>query len=174
LSSEINPFDVIGPVPFPDLADLATSGIYFLHLDGEVVYVGKAVHMRRRIGQHLADDAKVFDAVSFVRCEVEQLDTMERRYIRHLLPRYNQCALAKGQKDALAFRGISRSQPPVGGADILDDEIAARFLGISVDELLDYQRRGLGPRSVQRRGKGRRYPVAILRKFAIGHLSAIG
>ena len=64
-----SPFrEVVGPFGFPNLADLGTSGIYFLHLDGEVVYVGQAVDMRRRVGQHLGDASKQFDAVSFIRC----------------------------------------------------------------------------------------------------------
>lgn len=164
---------VIGPIQFPDLADLATSGIYFLHLDGQVVYVGKAVHMRRRIGQHLADANKIFDAVSYIKCSVDRLDAMERRYIKLLLPAYNQCTLAKSQKFAQEASGIPLNQPKIDENHAYDEAGAARFLGISVEELREHQRLGHGPRSVRRsRSKQRRYPVGILRKFAIRHLGA--
>lgn len=169
-----NPFrGVSGPFGFPNLADFGVSGIYFLHLDGEVVYVGQAVDMRRRIGQHLGDASKRFDAVSFVQCDVQRLDTLERHYIHKLSPRYNRCGLANGVRKASELSGVSFNQPRID--EEFDEEGAARFLGLSVEEFR-YRRRTakwLRPFPA-RRGRGTkvmRYRIAHLRAFAIQHLS---
>ena len=62
------------------------SGVYFL-LDGdEVVYVGQAVNVYSRIGQHTD---KRFDRYAFVPCAVEVLDRLESLYIHCLRPRLN-------------------------------------------------------------------------------------
>src|SRR6478736_324144 len=83
-----------GPrVEFPTLDEAAQPGIYFLFRKGVVVYVGQAVDMRRRIGQHLGDGGKVFDAVSFKPYAVDKLAAMERRYIELFVPEYNNCRL---------------------------------------------------------------------------------
>lgn len=72
----------------------AESGVYFL-LDGqEVVYVGQAVNVYARIGQHTD---KKFDRYAFVLCPREMLDKLESLYIHCLRPRLNgdQCDGAK-------------------------------------------------------------------------------
>lgn len=62
------------------------SGVYFL-LDGdEVVYVGQAVNVYARIGQHTD---KRFDRYAFVPCPVDSLDRLESLYIHCLRPRLN-------------------------------------------------------------------------------------
>ncbi|MEN6540846.1 MAG: GIY-YIG nuclease family protein [Mizugakiibacter sp.] len=62
------------------------SGVYFL-LDGdEVVYVGQAVNVYSRIGQHTD---KRFDRYAFVPCAVDVLDRLESLYIHCLRPRLN-------------------------------------------------------------------------------------
>lgn len=62
------------------------SGVYFL-LDGdEVVYVGQAVNVYSRIGQHTG---KRFDRYAFVPCAVDALDRLESLYIHCLRPRLN-------------------------------------------------------------------------------------
>jgi hypothetical protein len=62
------------------------SGVYFL-LDGdEVVYVGQAVNVYARIGQHVG---KRFDRYAFVPCSVDALDRLESLYIHCLRPRLN-------------------------------------------------------------------------------------
>jgi hypothetical protein len=62
------------------------SGVYFL-LDGnEVVYVGQAVNVYSRIGQHTE---KRFDRYAFVPCPVDALDILESLYIHLLRPRFN-------------------------------------------------------------------------------------
>ena len=165
------PHEVIGPFSFPDLSALSASGIYFLHHKGQVVYVGQARSLRQRIGQHIGEGRKAFDAVSVIACDVDRLDALERRYIRQLLPRYNQCAVAKEAKAPLELNGLELKQPAIEDTEIYDDVMAARFLGISVETLREHQRMGHGPRSVRRpRSKERRYPLAVLRNFAARHL----
>jgi hypothetical protein len=62
------------------------SGVYFL-LDGnEVVYVGQAVNVYSRIGQHID---KRFYRYAFVPCPVDALDILESLYIHLLRPRFN-------------------------------------------------------------------------------------
>lgn len=62
------------------------SGVYFL-LDGdEVVYVGQAVNVYSRIGQHTD---KRFDRYAFVPCAVDALDRLESLYIHVLRPKLN-------------------------------------------------------------------------------------
>jgi len=74
-----------------EIADAAlpwakASGVYFL-LDGsEVVYVGQAVNVYSRIGQHTG---KRFDRYAFVPCPVDALDRLESLYIHCLRPRLN-------------------------------------------------------------------------------------
>lgn len=62
------------------------SGVYFL-LDGDdVVYVGQAVNVYSRIGQHTD---KIFDRYAFVPCAVDALNIIESLYIHCLRPRLN-------------------------------------------------------------------------------------
>lgn len=81
-------------IALPSLDELAQSGVYFLHHEGEIVYVGKGVDMRKRVSDHIGEGFKVFDAVSFHPCPLEKLDAIERRYIKKHLPKYNKCRLA--------------------------------------------------------------------------------
>lgn len=104
--------DVHGPVHLPTLDVFAQSGIYFLHRSDVVVYVGQAVDMRRRIGQHIGDASKVFDAVSCVPCEVHNLDRLERKYIERLVPEYNRCRLSE------LLRQGSKSEPQRSIAEV--------------------------------------------------------
>ncbi|TZG24879.1 GIY-YIG nuclease family protein [Sphingomonas montanisoli] len=97
-------------VDLPSLRALATSGVYLLLLDGVVVYVGQAVDMRRRIGQHISDGLKDFDAVAFFRYRPDQLAKRERALIIKYAPRYNQCGITK--RFRAANDGASRSLPP--------------------------------------------------------------
>jgi hypothetical protein len=64
-------------------------GIYFLLSDGETVYVGQSVNVVGRIGQHVADASKTFDACCCFGCERHELDDLERALISLLRPRLN-------------------------------------------------------------------------------------
>jgi hypothetical protein len=61
-------------------------GVYFLILDGVVVYVGQSANIYSRICQHTD---KHFDKYAYVPCEVELLDKLESLYIHLLKPKLN-------------------------------------------------------------------------------------
>ena len=65
------------------------SGIYFLIREGVIVYTGQSVNVFARIQDHLRDNTKVFDKVSYVRCPKDSLDVVENLYIGMLKPEYN-------------------------------------------------------------------------------------
>jgi excinuclease UvrABC nuclease subunit len=87
--------DIPDFVHFERLPKVNQSGIYRLHLDGEIVYVGQAKCLRRRIGQHLAEGFKQFDSASYIFCTPNRLDGLERYFIRYYAPRLNNCSVAK-------------------------------------------------------------------------------
>lgn len=63
-------------------------GIYFLLMEGEVVYVGQTTNFLARLHKHQRD-GKAFDAFSFMQCRPEDLDELEATYIDAFLPVYN-------------------------------------------------------------------------------------
>lgn len=63
-------------------------GIYFLLMEGEVVYVGQTTKLMSRLYKHQRD-GKAFDAFSFIQCKKEELDELEATYIDAFLPVYN-------------------------------------------------------------------------------------
>lgn len=66
-----------------------TPGIYFLSLDGDVVYVGKSNDPARRVREHIKQKLKEFDSVFVLSCEKGEMDALEQRYIKALTPEYN-------------------------------------------------------------------------------------
>lgn len=64
-------------------------GIYFLIQDDEIVYIGQAVDIYRRISQHQYDKEKMFNRYAFIVCKTHELDIIETLYIHHFLPKYN-------------------------------------------------------------------------------------
>ena len=65
-----------------------TSGVYFLMLDDEVVYVGQSVDVLGRISRHKRD-GKEFDSFSYILCEEGDLNRLEALYITVLMPWLN-------------------------------------------------------------------------------------
>lgn len=61
--------------------------IYFLWLGKEIVYIGRAVNVLRRVAEHSKD--KDFDHYSYIRCGLDELDELERRAIIWFCPRLN-------------------------------------------------------------------------------------
>ena len=59
-------------------------GVYFLLLEGEVVYVGQSVNVPGRVRDHR--HAKVFDSYAYIPCKEESLDVLESLYIHYLQP----------------------------------------------------------------------------------------
>lgn len=89
------------PVQLGDflLGDHRFPAVYFLYDEDELVYVGQSTTLRWRIDQHIQDGVKIFDAVGFIPCCVSRLTEIESHYIRTTVPRYNQCAIAKGARE---------------------------------------------------------------------------
>lgn len=161
-----------GPVQFPDISTLSATGVYFLIYRGIVVYVGQARSVRQRVGQHISEGRKTFDAVSYHPCDVGDLDALERRYILQFLPKYNQCQLATQVKAHVESKGGDTSNVTIADIAQPHDVYAARFLRISVAELKEHQRLGHGPTLIKRSGRtGGRYPASVLLKFAAKHLT---
>lgn len=63
------------------------SGVYFLLLEGEVVYVGQALSIFRRLHDHLG--LYEFDAVAWIPVAPRDLNRVERLWINKLGPRHN-------------------------------------------------------------------------------------
>lgn len=63
------------------------SCIYFLCQGDEVVYVGQSTNLAARLPQHRID--KVFDRVFYLIVRLDDLDRIEREYIRAIRPRYD-------------------------------------------------------------------------------------
>jgi hypothetical protein len=63
------------------------SGVYFLLRRGEVVYVGQAVCVARRIGAHIGE--KDFDAAIYIPCDRGDLDRIEQQFITEMNPLFN-------------------------------------------------------------------------------------
>lgn len=62
--------------------------IYFLMRNGEVTYVGQSIDVLSRIARHRRE-GRQFDAYSYMECPREDLDRLERVYIRALVPEDN-------------------------------------------------------------------------------------
>lgn len=63
-----------------------SAGVYFLIYESEVVYVGQAVNVYSRIGQHTD---KKFDRYAFVPCPPDMMNKIESLYIHCLRPKLN-------------------------------------------------------------------------------------
>ena len=70
-------------------------GVYFLIKKGEVVYVGQSKQFYSRLMQHVHDDDKEFDSYTFIVCDPEEVNALERNYIKRFKPRYNKTAGAR-------------------------------------------------------------------------------
>lgn len=90
--------------------ELDFCGVYFLTLQGEVVYVGQSVNIIARIRTHCAEaktyivpHCKVFDAAYFIEVPKNQLNEVEQHYIKVHAPVFNQPLKVKEQffKDKL-------------------------------------------------------------------------
>lgn len=68
------------------------------------LYVGQSKTLKLRIDEHLQQGIKIFDAVSFIRCTADRLTKIEGHYIRQMVPRYNDCAIARKARERDAWR----------------------------------------------------------------------
>ena len=65
------------------------AGVYFLLLEGRVVYVGQSLCVHDRIIRHLRNPDKKFDSFSYIEVNAKRLDAVETQYIEHFRPEYN-------------------------------------------------------------------------------------
>ena len=79
------------------------SGVYFLILGDEVVYVGQSTNIYSRIPNHVD---KEFDKYAFVPCEVGLLNKLESLYIHVLRPRLNGNANAQEKSAPIRFNEL--------------------------------------------------------------------
>jgi hypothetical protein len=63
------------------------TGLYFLYLRGELVYVGKSVNVVQRVEQHFL--RVEFDSWAWTPVDLASLDKAERHFIKKHRPRYN-------------------------------------------------------------------------------------
>jgi excinuclease UvrABC nuclease subunit len=68
-----------------------TPCIYFLKCNNQVVYIGETKSAMTRISQHIADNVKIFDSVSFEPFEGSDMERKEEEadLIRRIKPIYN-------------------------------------------------------------------------------------
>lgn len=64
-------------------------GVYFLLLDGEIVYVGRSVNVLGRLATHRTNATITFNRVFVERCREEQLGHLEALYINKFRPKHN-------------------------------------------------------------------------------------
>jgi hypothetical protein len=91
-----------GPITETFLKDIITnlwpvdlsaqdSGLYFLYLDNQVVYIGQSTCVAKRTAQHLSDkiNPKTFNRAMYVPMSRDLLLTAERAAIRIFYPQHN-------------------------------------------------------------------------------------
>lgn len=145
------------PVQIPTNKQFGRSGIYFLWREGSVVYIGQSENMRQRIGQHLAEGAKDFDAVSCVPCHSSKLTPLERHFIQALAPEFNRCSIADEARRAKQ-----------AGMDLVvnsytmkfvSPRVAATMLNITLSELGALKQVGIRPIKKRAARTNARYEV---------------
>ena len=72
------------------------SGVYFLFLNGNLQYVGKAKHILSRIGSHRDKD---YNSFAYIECTQEEAQVIEIAYIKQHKPPLN----------TLIYHGINRN-----------------------------------------------------------------
>lgn len=91
------------------------TGLYFLLLGDQIVYVGQALNYFTRVATHINYPDKAFDAFSFIAAEKWELAYLEAAYIKKFKPIYNVAhggAGAKGKRDAFHASVMQRSNSP--------------------------------------------------------------
>lgn len=73
--------------------------VYFLWLQGEIVYIGKAKSLISRLAEHFK--TKVFDEVSHVVCDEKDLDRVEREAIIRYQPKLNKMIVSMNRSAAI-------------------------------------------------------------------------
>ena len=67
-------------------------GVYFLIKNKKIIYVGKSGNVIRRIGRHIGDGKKNFDAVTYIEIPdryIADTNHIELSYIQKIKPKEN-------------------------------------------------------------------------------------
>jgi hypothetical protein len=75
------------------------SGVYALFHGDTIVYIGQAINVAARVGQH---SEKQFDRVAFIEVPKHRLDDIERRLIRTLAPNLNSDSWSRSKRKGTA------------------------------------------------------------------------
>lgn len=84
--------------------------IYFLVKDNEVVYVGQTRYGMNRPYQHRYD--KEFDDIYIIKCDEDELDELEDKYIRKYTPIYNKSLNNKASYSLSKVRNLIKEIYP--------------------------------------------------------------
>lgn len=89
------------------------SGIYFLYKDGDLMYVGQATNITRRILQHIENAVIPFDRVLYELVPVENLNQVESVFIKTLKPICNGTCKDFIPESAPTVKSIIRACPMI-------------------------------------------------------------
>lgn len=91
----------------------SVSGVYFLFDGDDLVYIGRAANIAKRVGEHSSNRyGKKFDSYTFIPCEYQEAQSLEIHLIREHNPKYNE-QYAKVEQH-IAFT------PDLGGIPVFD------------------------------------------------------
>jgi hypothetical protein len=82
------------------------SGIYFLYNGAELVYIGQATNISRRIIEHFSDGTKQFTHVRYNVVPIESLFDVETTLIRAFKPKYNMTCSDVDQESRSRTTGV--------------------------------------------------------------------
>jgi hypothetical protein len=90
---------------FP-VSNLPTKIIYFLYMEGEIVYIGQSMKGLSRVLQHL-ESSKVFDEYSYVRFDENvDLNSLESNLIVHFKPIYNTAITRESVTNSIIWKDM--------------------------------------------------------------------
>ena len=90
------------------------SCVYFLLDNIEIVYIGQSINLATRISQHML--VKDFNKVLYLPVPQENLLSVERFFIEHLTPKYNNETFLKHKKFIYKDRKIDEVDMLINGA----------------------------------------------------------
>lgn len=85
------------------------SGIYFLYMRDELVYIGQSKYVGLRVSTHFMEGNKIFDKAYFMRVDINSLLEVEADLITKFKPKYNKVTTYKKRENAISkFRNKVR------------------------------------------------------------------
>lgn len=91
-------------------ASIFSTGIYFLILGDEIVYVGKSSNVGARIAEH-SSRGRDFDRFHVILCLPDEADDLEQNYIKAIRPKQNRQFVRTNyglRSESLANKGSSK------------------------------------------------------------------